>query len=109
MEYRKAPTSSIKTIGANINNNSHHYQHKKKRTAKRQQLPSKYRHIPAVIITDSNSNPHQIYRCESQEEHIPMKHLFAWRKKWTQWFSSCGSERVSHTHFNPITASIEVR
>jgi hypothetical protein len=118
MEHGKALTSSITMIDASNNNNSHHHNRKKKRTAKRQQLPPssslapKKRHVPSVIITDSNLNSQKIYVSEplpqKQEEYIPMKKSLAWTKKWTKWFSSCGSERVSHTDLNPIIVSTEV-
>jgi hypothetical protein len=118
MEHGKALTSSITMIDASNNNNSHHHNRKKKRTAKRQQLPPssslapKKRHVPSVIITDSNLNSQKIYVSEplpqKKEEHIPMKKSLAWTKKWTKWFSSCGSERVSHTDLNPIIVSTEV-
>jgi len=113
MEHRKAPTSTITMIDASNNNNSHHHHHhhnqKKRRTAKRQQLLSssltpKNPHVSPVIITDSNLNSQKVYVCEpEEEEYIPMKNPLAWTKKWTKWFSSCGSERVAeHTVVNPI-------
>lgn len=108
MEHRKAPTTTITMVDASNNNNSHHHNQRKKRTAKRQTLPSpsltsKYQHVPSVIITDPNSKSHKICVRESQEQqdqHIPMKNPLGWTKRWTKWFSSCGTERISQTDSN---------
>jgi hypothetical protein len=114
MEHCKTPTSNTTMIDASNNNNSYRNHQKKKRTTtKRQQLPSPslthkhHQHIPSVIITEPNSNQSKTYVYETlkQDEYIPMKNPLGWTKKWTKWFSSCGSERVSQTNLN---TSIEV-
>jgi hypothetical protein len=116
MEYLKAPTSNITMIDASNNNNSHNHNQKKKRTGRRRQSPlqsltSENHHVIPVIITDSNCNSQKIDaydQPEEEKEHIPMKNPLAWTKKWTKWFSLCGSERVSHSDLNPITVPREV-
>jgi hypothetical protein len=113
MEHRKTPTSNITMIDVSNNNNSHRNHQKKKRAAKRQQLPAltyKHQHIPSVTITDPNSNLQKTYVYEQLKhgEHLPMKNPLGWTKKWTKWFSSCGSEHVSQTNIHPTTISIEV-
>jgi hypothetical protein len=110
MEHRKAPTPNITMIDSTNNNNSHSHNRRKKRTAKRQQLPSpsKDQHVSSLIMTDSNSNQEKICVREQQQEYMPIKTPLAWTKKWTKWFSSCGSERLSHTDLKAVTVTTKV-
>ncbi|CAF3674445.1 unnamed protein product [Rotaria sordida] len=107
-------------INSTNNNNLHHHDHRNqwiKKTPKRQQLPSpsfilKNQHIPTLFITDSLSNEPKIYTCEQQQQQqgqMSVKNPLAWTKKWTKWFSSCGSERISHTDSNSKIQSIGKR
>jgi hypothetical protein len=112
MEHRKALTPSITTIDSSNNNKSHNRNRQKKRTAKRQQLASSSltsntQHISTIFITDSNRN-HKKMDIHEQQERIPIKNPLGWRKKWTKWFSSCGSDRISHTDSSPIPVTIGV-
>ncbi|CAF3561108.1 unnamed protein product [Rotaria socialis] len=103
MEYRNALTSKITMINSSNNNNLHPHNRRKKRiTTKRQELPSpslalKNQYVPSLLITDSRLAEPRINQCEQQ---IPMKTSFSWTKKWTKWFSSCGSERTTPIDLN---------
>jgi hypothetical protein len=109
MEHHKALTSDLTMSDLNNNNNSHYHHHhyhnrRKKRIARQQQLTSlslsKNPHVKSVSIVDSNTNQERIAVGEQQ---IPMKNSLSWTKKWTKWFSSCGSERqTTPTESNPI-------
>lgn len=104
-------------INVNNNNNLHHRQQRKKRTTKRQSLPSpsltsKSQHVPSLIITDPNSKSHKIYVRESQEQQekpMPTKTSSTWTKRWSKWFSSCGTERLSQTNSNSTTTTTSRR
>jgi hypothetical protein len=105
MEHRKALTCSITMINASNNNNSHHHNRRKKAIAKRQQFPSpsKDQHVPSAFITDSNFNQQKYHAREQQKERLSMKNTLAWTKRWTKWFSPCGSERIIQSD---LTSSI---
>ncbi len=109
MEHRKPPTPNITMVDSSNNNNSHNHNRWKKRTTKGHELPSpsKDQHVSSLLMTDSNSNQQKIYVRE-QQQYIPIKTPLAWTKKWTKWFSSCGSEKISHTDLNSITVSTRV-
>ena len=116
MEHHKAVTSDLTAINSNNNNNSHHHHHhhhnrRKKRTVKQQQLVSlsfsKTPQVKSVAYIDPNTNQENI---SIRDQHqISMKNPLSWRKKWSKWFTSCGSERISHVKSNPIALSIKVR
>lgn len=117
MEHCNRPTSSITMINSRSNNNPHHHNRWTQRVAKQhqpQRLPSpslafKNQYIPSLFINESRSNEHQININQREQESIPMKHPLAWTKKWTKWFSSCGSDRISHHNsLNPRTVSDRV-
>jgi hypothetical protein len=121
MEHRKSMTSDLTTIVSNNNNNSHyhhrHHNRRKKRTAKQQQLvsllPSKKTQVKSVCYIDPNSNRENISLSHqlplTQQQQISMRNPLSWKKRWTKWFSSCGSERISQVTSNPVTVSIKVR
>jgi alpha-D-ribose 1-methylphosphonate 5-triphosphate diphosphatase PhnM len=115
MEYHKAMTSDLTTTDSNNNNNSHHHHHnrRKKRTGKQQQLGSlslsKKPPVKSVSITDPNINQGNISLREQQQQRISMKNPLSWKKRWSQWFLSCSSDRTSYIKSNPIIISIEVR
>ena len=122
MEHRKAPTTNTSTIDSTSSNNNwhhhhhhhhHHYQQhssdrgKSRRAGKRQQYPLKDQHLPPIFIINPNRyQPEKIHQREQQS--IVMKHPLAWTKKWTKWFSSCGSDRVSHTESTSSIVTIKV-
>lgn len=113
MEHRKALTCSITMINAINNNNSQLHNRHKKRIAKRQHIPSpslisKDQHVPSVFINDSNTNQQHIHTREQQKERISMKKPLAWTKKWSKWFSPCGSGRVSQADSNSPSVSVAV-
>ncbi|CAF4328973.1 unnamed protein product [Rotaria sp. Silwood2] len=85
-------------INSTNNNNLHHHDRRNrwtKTTTKGQQLQS-----PSLILKNQYD--------QQQQEEMPMKNPLAWTKKWTKWFSSCGSERISHNNSNSRTQFIEV-
>ncbi|CAF2408227.1 unnamed protein product [Rotaria sp. Silwood2] len=84
-------------INSTNNNNLHHHDRRNrwtKTTTKGQQLQS-----PSLILKNQYD--------QQQQEEMPMKNPLAWTKKWTKWFSSCGSERISHNNSNSRTQFIE--
>lgn len=109
MEHRKAMTSTITMIESSNNNHSLHQ--RKKRTTKRQQLqpsslssiPNNDQHSPSVSHTGMNSNHIKTHLSGQQKENTSMKRPLAWTKKWTKWFSPCGSQRVSRSDSNTIS------
>ncbi|CAF0747099.1 unnamed protein product [Rotaria sp. Silwood1] len=108
---------------SNNNNHLHHHDHRNRRTKKtikEQQKPSstlilKNQYVPTLFITDPRSNESKICTHEQQQQQqqqqgqMSTKNPLAWTKKWTKWFSSCGSERISHTNSNSSTQFIEKR
>ncbi|CAF1168865.1 unnamed protein product [Rotaria magnacalcarata] len=111
MEYRNALTSKITMINSSNNNNLHPRNRRTRRiTTKRQELPSpslalKGQYVPSLLITDSRLTEPRI---NQREQQIPMKTSFSWTKKWTKWFSSCGSERTTPIDLNSKPKSNEV-
>jgi hypothetical protein len=115
MEHREALTSDLTTIDSSNNNKSHHHHHHhhhnrpKKRTTKQQRLQplslSKNLRVKSVSYTDPNTN---LVKSQQQQQRSMRSSSF-WKKRWTQWFSSCGSEHVSQVKSIPIAISIEVR
>jgi hypothetical protein len=109
MEHHKGVTSDLTTIDSNNNNNSyyHHHNRRKTRTKKQQQLQplasSKKLQLKSVSYNDPNNISVKIQQQRS------MKNSFSWKQRWSQLFSSCGSERVSQVKSIPIAISIEVR
>jgi hypothetical protein len=120
MEHYKPVTSDLTTIDLNNNNNLHHQHHhhhrhnrQKNRTTKQQQLvplsSSKKSQVKSVVYTDPNTNQENIFVRDHQQQKISMKNPLSWRKRWSKWLSSCGSERTSYVKSNPITVSIKVK
>ena len=104
MEHRQAVTSDLTTNDSNNNNDLHHHHNRrKKRIAKQQQLVSLSLSKKAQVKSVSYTDPNTTY------DNNPMKNPLSWRKRWNQWFSSCGSERISDIKSKHITVSIKVR
>ena len=101
MEHRKVGISDLTMIDSNKNNNRFHHHHRtKKRTSKHQQvIPlslEKNSPVKSVIYTDPNAN-------------LMTSHpTFSWKKRWSKWFTSCGSERLIPIKSKPISIFIEV-
>lgn len=114
MEHHKAMTSDLTIMNSNNNNNSnrhYHHQHhnrRKKRTVKQQQLmslsPSITSQVKSVAYIDPNTNQANI----SLRDQIAMKNPLSWKRRWSKWFSSCGSERI-YVKSNPMIISIKVK
>lgn len=106
MEHRKVGISDLTMIDSSKNNNRFHHQHHrtKKRTSKHQQvIPlslEKNSPVKSVTYTDPNAN--------LMTSHPTEQLLFSWRKRWSKWFSSCGSERLIPIKSKPISIFIEV-
>lgn len=97
MEYVKAPTTRITIINPNNNNNSSRNHRKKKR--RRTTTTSIQQPLPSSSLTSPNQSHSPV------NEQISLKNPFAWTKKWTKWFSSCGTERLPPSTLNPILVS----
>lgn len=111
IRQRITPTSNIITINSNNNNNLYHHNRLIKRTTKRTQSPSsipKSQHLSLFPISDFEFNTEKIKIFEKQQEQMPIRNPLHWTKKWTKWFSSCGSQRVSHTDLNSNTIPVKV-
>ncbi|CAF1308370.1 unnamed protein product [Adineta steineri] len=104
-------------IDTSNNNNSHQRHHltrRKRRVAQRQQLTtsllsSNDLHTSSILNTELNSNHKKIYIREQPKEYISLKNPLAWTKRWTKWFSPCGSQRSSRNDLNLATISVEKR
>ncbi|CAF1335245.1 unnamed protein product [Rotaria sp. Silwood1] len=113
MEHHKALTSDLTTINSNNNNNYHHHHHRqKKETAKQQPLGSlslsNKRRVKSVSITNPNIQQENISgSVQRHQQRISMKNPLSWKKRWSTWFSSCGTEQSAYVKCNPITISIE--
>lgn len=104
MQYLNTPTSKITMINSSNNNNLHHQNRRTKRITKRQELSSpsltlKTQYVPSLFITDARPNE-QGTRPNDQQSQTLMKNPFSWTKKWTKWFTLCGSERVTDVNLN---------
>ena len=101
MEYVKAPTTRITIINPNNNNNSSRNHRKKKRRT----TATNNTRQPLPLTSPNQSNPSSILRDSHITEQTSLKNPFGWTKKWTKWFSSCGTERLPHSTLNPISVS----
>jgi len=82
-------TSDLRT-----NNQNHR---RKKGIDKQQQLHSsslrKRTQVKSVSYVDPNAIYDNTLLNRQLQEQITMKHPFSWKKRWSNWFSSCSSER----------------
>lgn len=119
MEYHQAMASDVMMINLNDNNNNslNHYQHHRQKndatknhTLRSLSSSSKTRQIKAISMI--NPITYQERNSISNQRHqqkLSMKNSLSWKKRWSSWFSSCGSERNAYVKCNPITVAIEVR
>lgn len=97
MEQRSTPTANYAADRLKKNNTNcdhHHYHRRKKRTdnKKREHLT----HSTIILRTDIEE------KSFDQHQRSSMKTPLAWTKKWSKWFSSCGSDRNKSSSSNII-------
>ena len=94
VEQHSASTVNYITHRASKNNTDHDHYHyrRKKRTKNERFFPDTRSILPADVQIDSN-----------EQERRGMKTPSAWTKKWTKWFSSCGSDRQKNPISNIVT------